>query len=403
MRSGCWLIIALAVGCSGGNDKDDTADEVVPTDFGAAPSATASATVATVDPVDTRAWEAVNTLWAAVAISSTDVQIHGLMSNNAPAAGPPPAGGPRGGPCWEVQGVFPASKSVVFDTPCQQLQIYGKVDVDDLPSGPMRMRFSAPLPGEEFELDRRNVLGALRFAPVGQTRWTIGGGEPTSAAPGPSPVVVIDDVSHTVDLEARGQALFGSSQLAFWGIATVSTTTGSSTLRFGATTDAQAESLTSSPASSRYDFFPASCRCASAGSSSFASTTLTLTEVVVDLDDLKATDDGRDDPAISLTVDVAIPGELLIAPSGERCGGFVAQFAGNTTEITVPGQALAAAIDDACTFRDINDADACDSLRAGAALVTEVTVSVGDLLNDAAARAFEGGINRGWCDWPLPQ
>lgn len=379
-----FLVVALVVGtsaCKGAPEGDTGSSETVTVSIGA--TAQVASAEASLGAEAVRAHRTVNALLSAARLVVSEAVVRDRLASDH--------GGGRSNHCWTVPAV-PQTEFDINYVNCGSIDTAGTVLVKDTPQGPVTFQFV------NLTLSERQVVGTLALDGAGAepSRWFVFDAQPQTPDRGhPSPVGVTIDGALTAVSWDGGASLTSDWQL--WGVATLQTVDGSTTVRVGGEDPVALASATAPAEAPASGFDYLECRCPTRGDVVY-DVSMGISEVHVDLDALKVEDDGVDDPVIELPVDRVVSGPATVSMVG--CGQYATRLAATEGDLTfsIDGQTVANAIQAECDALVIDDPARCDAYRAAVSAVemfelTLTTEQVDGLLDAAVADAFD----RGWC------
>lgn len=364
------LALAFVAGCGKGGKSDDTGtgggtNKIPEIEFGDAANAKAVRGSITDDAVTAQA--ATNLLLGAIGLAFSDHAVQEKMGDHVDPN--------RDHNCWTSPD-FPLSTFTLDYTDClDDFGISGGLIFNDDPLGPNSFDFKTIT----FN-DTRTINGGVGFDATGASNlhWTVY--DTVAAAPTPDtrvPLdVTIDGREGTITYDGGGFMRLLNANYAAWGVIEWTPYGGNPATVLVGSTNAAELTLPDEPAepaslSNAYE----TCRCPTNGLMSLE-VGYELEEVDVDLDDLKTTDDGVDDPEVVLFVSGGTSGQ--IEARNTACGEWENTYMGtDEVQVEVSSDDLQDAIQLLCDTAVITDGARCTGLRQAAANISSITVTVG--------------------------
>ena len=398
-------LVLMAGGCGsadkGGPDPaEDTSSVASEVQIDFVSSVDAGKVEGDIDAEAVRAHEIAETLSASVALLTADVNVQALLntdngSSDNVSLKPP---------CWGYVGVTRPTEITMDYTSCFDFGIEGGAFVRDHPSGPVLFDF------KNLKIGGREVVGTLALealdAPNGWRVYESDSITPTLDNRVPLGVTVGGYTSGarfegSAELDLAGPSPLEVSTWWQWGSITIEDAYGAVEVLQGAG-DAAEVDPSAKPDRATAAGVPVNwltCRCPTSGALSYDAT-WTATQVEVDIDDLKVTEDDFDDPTI--LVDVELPVSATASLVAEGCGEWVADWpiSGDLVH-TITGQQLFSLIEVQCNTRAIEDEAHCAALLDAASALESVDIRIGESkLSNQASRALEQAIDSGFCQVP---
>ncbi|MEZ4319023.1 MAG: hypothetical protein R3F61_16025 [Myxococcota bacterium] len=356
MRKTVFLAAVVLTACKGGGGPVD----VEPVTFKA--SAPPAAVIGDLPLAVVGAHDAHVSLWGTMALLVSDPLVLDLMENQG--------GQSRGGVCWTSSPILSTGVDVSYDT-CDLQGIVGSASVRILQGQALAMTFDPTL-----QYGNRTVDGSIRFdlIPGASYAWSL---QPalSTGLPSPDPIQVgIGSELYEVAMEGHAALDFVNGRLAGWGNVDITGPEGTATVTYGSLDPAVADMDTATPASMKVPFFPV-CRCMTGGTMAYADTSVTITRV--DLNVSQALENGGTLwPEIPVDTSIEVPGKLVLTP-GSECGRWAASFEPASTDaITLLGNDLRTAIENACIANAFGSEESCEAVRQGAASLSGLDLEI---------------------------
>lgn len=364
------LAMTLVVGCSGKKGKDSGGDSgntatIPQIEFNS--SVSAKGVSGNLDAETILAHKSTHVVLGAMGLAAADEAVREKLVEHSD--------GQRTSHCWSGP-LIPQSTFTLDYTNCDDAGIAGGMVFNLDPLGPIGLDFRNLVLNDD-----RIMNGAVGLDHTGAdlNRWKAYdtfGDTPTQA------------IREPINLEIQGQdvevTLNGGSflrqvnqNLAVWGVFDITPYGGETTQVLVGGTDAAALDSSSEPADpASLPWSYLTCRCPTAGLMAM-DVGFGITEITIDLDDLKASDDGVDDPEMTVEVSATASGPL--EARYVTCGEYDITFDGGAgVDFEVSKDELRAGIQSLCDTAVIGDSNRCTALiRAADSLGGPVAVNVG--------------------------
>jgi hypothetical protein len=372
--------LALAALCACGKDKDDTG--ALPPPITLTSTATAKSAEVAMTSSDVSLIEAHRALAMTMDIVLSDNTVKSTLYTDGNLGSPGLTGY---APCWMVP--FPGIGGFEYDVDlsgCSNEGFSGMIHVDNTAVGPLVFTFAAT------QILDWTFTGSLAFDHGLDRSWAVYNSDAASVA---GPPITVDAPNGTTSLTLAGgfDLSQNGKEYSWWN----ASSDGAQTLGVGGPPAAES-GTTVPPTVTTYTTMSAECRCETEGDL-VLQTSIDVSTITVDLDDLIDGDDGVDDPEIPFAITSAPTGTLTLTRA-EDCGRFDITFApaGGTTTITLGASDLAAGFQAACDNSLVTDDGKCTRMQQAASKGSiEVTVKeekLDDALTEWSKSTFDDGI-----------
>lgn len=375
------LALTLAVGCSGNKGKDqnpDSGSTVTIPSIEFTDSVSATGVSGNVDADTIKAHQATNVVLGAMGLAAADEAVREKMVEHSDGA--------RSSHCWAGP-LIPQSTFTLDYTACDDAGIAGGMVFNLDPLGPIGLDFRNLV----FN-DDRTMNGAVGLDKTGAdlVRWktydTIG----DTPTPGMRDPINIELGGQDFEITYDGGTFLRelNTNLAVWGVFEVTPYGGEArTVLVGGTDPVALDSNMEPGEPASLPFSYLTCRCPTSGLMAM-DLEFNASEISIDIDDLKTSDDGVDDPELTIEVSATASGPVEARYAG--CGEYDVVFDGSAgLTFDVSGDEIQAGIQRLCDTAVISDSSRCTGLIQAASSLDTVSVTVGPnrLANAVATRA----------------